>query len=392
MATRWQDISEVVVGRILDGAYSAGAIDNHCVTEPYPQLLEELRKKKLEPDEILDLIGLNAYEAAINAANRVNGQGVDWIKLCYTAWRRHTSGDILGRLSKKLLNGEEIENAQLQQVIDKLESGQEYGLQRLSEIDDENDPHGLVGWPPIDVHLGGLPRSGLVTIGAAPGSGKTSLLIKIASCYAKAKRNFAVFSLEMTGQAFKNRFVELNPHDWESLMESIYIADISLSPEEVSARTVRAANHNQIQAVGVDFADLMLSADTSEQTMGNVYKVMARLAIQLNVTVFLVSQLSRAYVSDGKVREPRPTDLRWTGLAEAMSSVLLMIHNPGQIYLGQLAESRVLPTIDGRAYILVAKSRFGFSRGKEPHDKAGALSVSWSGASGWGDDARWTDL
>ena len=72
--------------------------------------------------------------------------------------------------------------------------------------------------------------------------------------------------------------------------------------------------------------------------------------------------------------------LRYTGMAEALAALVLFLHNPTQIFI---ESSDALPLIDGRGYIIVAKSRFGYKDGR--HSGVGAIQLAWDGATGWGD-------
>jgi len=70
--------------------------------------------------------------------------------------------------------------------------------------------------------------------------------------------------------------------------------------------------------------------------------------------------------------------LRWSGLAEAMGALIILIYNPNQTFATQTKDDS-LPTVSGRAYLLAAKSRFGFKEGNP-----GAIQVDFDGKTSWG--------
>jgi hypothetical protein len=77
--------------------------------------------------------------------------------------------------------------------------------------------------------------------------------------------------------------------------------------------------------------------------------------------------------------------LRYSGMGEALASLVLFLHNPSQIYIQQ---ADTLPLEEGKGYIVVAKSRFGYKLGGP-----GAVQLDFDGATGWGDEGyQWFPL
>lgn len=129
------------------------------------------------------------------------------------------------------------------------------------------------------------------------------------------------------------------------------------------------------QYICMDFADLMLEREEDEQSVGYIYRKCATLAKKTNTQVILISQLSRAYVGG----LPRVHHIRWSGLAEAMAALILLLYNPNQIFANQGKDNR-LPDIPGMGYIIQGKSRFGYKM----EGGVGAVQVEWDGKQAWG--------
>jgi replicative DNA helicase len=166
--------------------------------------------------------------------------------------------------------------------------------------------------------------------------------------------------------------------------KNIILCDEQMDAEELYTYGCQlAALHPDLYFIGVDFADLLVSGEEDDAKVGRIYRTMAKLAKVTHVPVMLLSQLNREYV--GGI--PRITNLRYSGLAEAMGALIFLLYNPGQVWVKQGGDER-LPVRDGRAYIIVGKSRFGFREGG-----VGAIEVNWNGINSWGEeDFSWRDL
>jgi replicative DNA helicase len=112
--------------------------------------------------------------------------------------------------------------------------------------------------------------------------------------------------------------------------------------------------------------------------MAQVYLTLARAAKITGVPFILLSQLSRSYTGG----MPEITHLRYTGMAEALSALILLLYNPSAIFVSQ-SSGGALPRQAGKGYIIVGKSRYGH---KYPGHGRFAIQCDWDGAAGWGDD------
>jgi hypothetical protein len=70
-----------------------------------------------------------------------------------------------------------------------------------------------------------------------------------------------------------------------------------------------------------------------------------------------------------------------------MGALILLLYNPGQTWT-KLGTDERLPIHQGRGYIIVGKSRFGYREGR-----VGAIEVGWDGLHSWSDQSfGWRDL
>ncbi len=385
----WQDLSEICAGLIMAGEYSREAFEADSFIQPYDKLIRELGKarsgKLLESDRVIELVGFSAYEAAKSAAGRARKLQQSWPELLERAAARHDAGKRFVKFGERLLSGEEVDVAAIVNATTRLDQDVRM-MSKLSSITSESHPHIMTGWSPIDDHIGGVPRRGMIVVGASPAAGKTSLLAKIAGVYAARKKTFGFFSLELEAADFFNRFLEINGKSGTKLAGYVRICDERLSVGEIGSLSARVS---ELDAVGIDFADLLVEDEASESVYGKIYKSIAWLAKLRQIPVFLVSQLSRGY-SEGRL--PVLTDLRYSGLAEALSGQVWLLHNPSRVFIKQSENAR-LNLGNDEAAIIVAKSRYGFARGRVPHTTTGAIILDWNGSRGWGDIAkRWVNL
>ena len=383
----WAGASAVVFGLLMSGKLSPMAVNPQDFIEPYPKAVSRIQKKRgLESSQLIEMVGHNAYYEAKDAAASVRGDLATWVTALERAAARHDAGVKMKKVGERLISGEDADLAVVQHAILKLETNSRQ-LTPLNEIQPNLMPFIKSGWQPLDYHLGGVPKKGLIVLGAPPKTGKTTLLLRIAKAYGEQKKRFTFFTMEMAQDDLAGRYIELfGKKSWEVDGRYIDVCEDRLTPLELSSVAARAQDS---EGFAVDFADMMMEGEVGESQMSAAYRDLGWATKHLQVPGYVASQLSRGY-SAGRI--PRLTDLRMTGIAEAAAWIVLLIHNPNQIYIGQL-EDRTLAAVPGHAWLIAAASRSGFNRGKVKHDGPGAILIKWSGAGGWGDQAQdWHEL
>ncbi|RYY00671.1 replicative DNA helicase, partial [bacterium] len=206
--------------------------------------------------------------------------------------------------------------------IDVLRSGVSTGISSLDEV------------------ISGLNAPDLLIIAARPAMGKTAFCLNIATNVAlKEKAPVAIFSLEMSRDQIAQRILSaeagissyhmkngnISQDMWESLTDAvgrlygmpIYIDDSgSLSPMEMRAKVRRLkAQHKKLGVVIVDYLQLMEGGGTDANRVQEISKVtrsLKRLAMEMQVPVIALSQLSRT-VEQRQNKRPQLSDLRESG-------------------------------------------------------------------------------
>jgi hypothetical protein len=228
-----------------------------------------------------------------------------------------------------------------------------------------------------DVYMRDDPHNFIANSIVVHNTGKSSLMASIIAPMAQNMKTCLLYTLEMTTGQIAKRILQVAINGMSEEQKShVIICNEIMSVDEVYADAMRLCATMNIYAIFIDFSDLLIERDQDEQSMAYVYKRCAALAKKnsTGAPVFLLSQLNRNYT--GGV--PMINHLRYSGLAEAMGALILLIYNPNQIFATQGSDER-LPPIAGRGYIIVGKSRFGFKEGGP-----GAMLVEFDGKSSWG--------
>jgi replicative DNA helicase len=379
---RYLDCAETVVGLVLSGHYSPDMINTTLLPPPYDKMIVDM-KKGANKNALIMKYGNDAMIRAMNAAEPVSPDEYDWLVILEQTAIRAEAGARLEKLVGKLKNGDEIDESKILEIAGMLDAGHEDFVQ-LSKVEPDLDPWIPSFWKPLDDNVGGLPKAGLVVIGAPPGTGKTSMLIKLMVQAARNGKRCGFFSLEMTLSQIANRFIQVDSKLKKKQLDMIHASEEVVGVHEICAKASRlVAQHPDIYLIGIDFADLLVEGEQSEQVMGEIYKSLAVLAKRIRKPVVLLSQLSRRY--EGGV--PMVTHLRYSGMAEATASMVLLLYNPDSIWANMGNSKVTIPHTTGTATVILGKTRYGFRPGTKGAvvSAVGYFSVKWDGSMGWGD-------
>lgn len=374
-----ESLSEIVFGQLLGSKIVRDTVRPEIFVPPFDKGVEMVLADK--PKELITIkIGPSAMQAAQMAAESVLGSKLNYAAMLEISYLQVKLADRLNSLAKKLRQGDEVD---LTDIIEQwnVMQGTQFDMVSMYDIQADSEPFIQSGWTAIDRHLVGLPKVGLLTIGGSPGAGKTTLLIHLVKSFLHLylDKLVAVFTLEMPAAEFKYRAIGLHEFS-DDEQKRCKICDQVLTVEEVAQRAAKVGE--KLGLVVIDFADLMVHGDMSEPEMAKIYLTCYSLAKRLKIPVVLLSQLNRNYT--GGV--PRPIHLRYTSLAEAVSWGIWMIYNPYTEF--HATDDSLLPPLTDKSYILAWKMRGGIQR----HDnKPGAISLGWTGATGWADDCEETD-
>ena len=381
---KWQSDSEVVTGLVLSGRLASSAVRPEILMPPYNDIVKAYKNGSTAVEDLVVKFDFAPIQTAMEAEKSVNGLGdYNWAEILEGSYLKYSVGRTMEKLGRNLQQEDDVDAGKVRHMLNQFEDGRT-GRVPLSEIVETEVPFHPIGWKPWDDHLGGLPEVGLITIAGNPGVGKTSLLARISGNYVKQYLNKTVgfYSLEMILPEIGGRFREIQKLDKETEKR----IEINCDPLTADQVIADAAKIDNLGLIIVDFADYMIRGETNESAMGNIYRTMAIGSKQLNCPTILLSQLNRGY--GGGI--PRPKHIRYTGLAEALSSVIAMPYNP-TIDFYEERDAEVLPIMDDIAYLCMWKFRGGFRLHKE--DSPGAIAVPFKGEFGWHNNkSKWFSL
>ena len=378
--TSWIDASEIVTGLILEKRLSLNSVRSELFFGEYKNLIKYMKEGIIEPEDLIQKVGLDPFQSAVEASKMLNGAGdmADWTRILEESALGYDAGAKLEKMARRWQMGESPDWAKAKEIVSKGEGGISTDYVPLADVDSGKVNFIKSGWLPFDTHIGGLPEAGLIVEGGNPGVGKTSNMIKFAYSFAKEHTDkvVAISSIEMLLKEVAGRFREIQKLP-KSVEERIFIDDTPVTPEQAINN---ASTIDDLGLLIIDFADLMIKGDTNESAMAHIYRTLALGAKQLRIPIILLSQLNRKY--QGGL--PRPEHIRYTGMAEALAWMILMLYNPSNDFYEEDANaSEMLPIIEDRAYIIAWKVRGGFR--KHRNDCPGAIQIAFRGDRGWGD-------
>ena len=230
------------------------------------------------------------------------------------------------------------------------------GIEKLEKLSQKDDavtgiPTGFID---LDRRTSGLHTSELIILAARPAMGKTSLALNIAQNVAvKAKKNVAIFSLEMPGIQLANRMLSaeakisaerikkgnIKDDEWGKIGKAIamlaqagiYVDDTSsITVSEIGARCRKLMLEKGLDLVIIDYLQLIngsIRGGNRQNEISDISRTLKILANDLNIPVITLSQLSRA--ADKEKREPLLSDLRDSGAIEQDADVVMFLHRDG---------------------------------------------------------------
>lgn len=239
----------------------------------------------------------------------------------------------------------------VQDVISKAQQD----LQRL--VENHGKVTGLTtGLYDLDKLTEGLHPTQMIIIAARPAVGKTAFALNLATAAAKStKKNIAIFSLEMPAEQLILRMISsvgqidnsklksgnMENDDWRRFDEAInqlgstniYFHDAGgVTSSEIKAKCRKLST--QGEGLGLVIIDYLQLIDSSSKYAGNrqqeiseISRNLKMLALELEVPVIALSQLSRS-VEKREDKKPVLSDLRESGAIEQDADVVAALHAP----------------------------------------------------------------
>lgn len=238
------------------------------------------------------------------------------------------------------------------------------------------------GFPKLDRVTRGWQPGDLIILAARPSVGKTALALKLARSAAKNDiRSYptAFWSLEMKRSRLMMRLLAAESHtlmhrlqtgrlddDQMKLLHTdavqliagmpLYFDDEpSLNIAHMRAKARRLKKKHNIGFIIVDYLQLMEGRGSNrEQEISGISRGLKKLAMELEVPLIALSQLSREVEKrSGAKKVPQLSDLRESGAIEQDADMVLFLYGPTD---EEVAQDAALET---RRSLKIAKSRDG---------------------------------
>lgn len=234
------------------------------------------------------------------------------------------------------------------------------------------------GFIDLDRRTTGFKKSSLIILAARPGMGKSALANNIAT-NAAIRYNIPtlIFNLEMsknelvkrmlasealvdntnlnTGRISTDEMERLSVAGDELSEAEIYIDDTAgIDIMNIRAKARKLKIEKNIGLIVVDYLQLIEPAgrrnSTREQEISEISRSLKKLAMELNIPIIALSQLSRS-AEKGETRRPMLSDLRESGAIEQDADMVLFIYRDD--YYNKETDN------PNTAEIIIAKNRGG---------------------------------
>ena len=289
--------------------------------------------------------------------------------------------EVLDNAEKKILNvvktkkGTEFRS--IQDVLLKTQSDLEKLSQQKGEIT------GIpTGFYDLDKVTSGLHENELIIIAARPAMGKTAFALNLATNIAmNTDKTVALFNMEMSGEqlamrmlssvgqieANKLRSGKLEHHDWKKFNEAmsrlaetkLFIDDTAgMTISEIKAKCRRLANsEGGLGIVIIDYLQLISGsaryAGNRQQEVSEISRSLKTLAMELNIPVIALAQLSRT-VEGREDKRPLLSDLRESGSIEQDADIVAFLYRE-DYYTKQIS----IDENTSKSEFIIAKNRSG---------------------------------
>ena len=264
-----------------------------------------------------------------------------------------TVNEILDSSEKKILsivkNRKSSEFRSIKDVLLKMQSD----LERLSE--NKSEITGLAtGWYDLDKLTTGLHPNEFIIIAARPAMGKTAFALNLATHAAMTQdKSVAVFNLEMSAEqlamrilsslgqleGFKLRTGNLMNNDWKRINEAVsQLSNTNLVIDDTPGITIGeirakcrrlASSEKGLSLVIIDYLQLISGGKNyganRQQEVSDISRSLKTLAMELNVPIIALSQLSRS-VEGREDKRPLMSDLRESGSIEQDADIVAFLY------------------------------------------------------------------
>jgi replicative DNA helicase len=215
-----------------------------------------------------------------------------------------------------------------------------------------------LGLEDLNQLTGGAKPGDLIILAGRPGMGKTAKAIRILRQAVKSKKRAAFFSWEMSEQSLVKRLMAseadtLHANQFfqhglrkpeyykefdeimgrlEALSDDIYIERATVNIRELRMKLMSLHKEQPLDLILVDYLQLIPGAGSNyqgkrEQEVSEVSRGLKQIALELDVPVIALAQLSRE-VEKRPTKRPMLSDLRDSGSIEQDADLVIFLYRP----------------------------------------------------------------
>ena len=237
----------------------------------------------------------------------------------------------------------------IQDVLYKTQSD----IEKLSE--NKGDITGIpTGYYELDKLTSGFHPHELIIVAARPGMGKTAVALNFVTNIAiNSKKTVALFNMEMGAEQLVTRMLSsvgqiegsklktgnLEHSDWKRLNEAISrLSNTKIFIDDTAGQTVGeirskcrklATSPSGLDIVVIDYLTLIQGTSKNganrQQEVADISRALKTMAMELNVPVIALSQLSRG-IEKRDDKKPMLSDLRESGAIEQDADIVAFLH------------------------------------------------------------------
>ena len=261
--------------------------------------------------------------------------------------------EVLEEAEKKIFNvSKSLRSTEFKPISEVLAKNQA-DLEKLSS--NKGDITGIpTGYYELDKITSGFHPHELIIIAARPGMGKTAIALNLVTNIAiNSKKTVALFNMEMGAEQLTTRMISsvgqveanklktgaLEHSDWKRINEAIsrlsntkiFIDDTAgITVGEIRSKCRRlAASPNGLDIVVIDYLTLIQGSSKTganrQQEVADISRALKTMAMELNVPVIALSQLSRG-IEQRTDKKPMLSDLRESGAIEQDADIVAFLH------------------------------------------------------------------
>ena len=226
-------------------------------------------------------------------------------------------------------------------------------IEKLSE--NKGDITGIpTGYYELDKLTSGFHPHELIIVAARPGMGKTAIALNFVTNIAiHSKKTVALFNMEMGAEQLATRMLSsvgqiegsklktgnLEHSDWKRLNEAISrLSNTKIFIDDTAGQTVGeirskcrklSTSPNGLDLVLIDYLTLIQGTSKNganrQQEVADISRALKTMAMELNVPVIALSQLSRG-IEQRVDKKPMLSDLRESGAIEQDADIVAFLH------------------------------------------------------------------